>query len=102
MEFARVIPAYELRGCDKRLTVAEMLEWPVASLFGRSPADGFQPGSYRAAAAEVDSIVSPDAPIFDAEIDSAKEPLIFYLRRCTSKPPYPPDAVSAGYVIVGP
>lgn len=96
------IPAYELRGCDKRLTVAQMLEWPVASLFGRSPAGGFQPGSYRAAAAEVDSIVSPDAPLYDAGIDGAKEPLVFYLRRCTSKLPHPPDVPSDGYLIAGP
>ncbi len=96
------IPAYELRGCDKRLTVAEMLEWPITSLFGRSPADGFQPGSYRAAAAAVDKIVGPDVTLYDIGIDGAKEPLIFYLRRCTSKLPHPPDAVPDGYVIAGP
>jgi 4-amino-4-deoxy-L-arabinose transferase-like glycosyltransferase len=96
------IPAYELRGCDKRLTVAEMLEWPMASLFGRSSTGGGLPASYRVAAATVDSIVSSDAPLYDVGIEGAKEPLIFYLRRCTSKLPQPADAVSDGYVIAGP
>jgi 4-amino-4-deoxy-L-arabinose transferase-like glycosyltransferase len=95
------IPVYELRGCGKRLTVAEMLQWPVMSLFGRSPAEGFQPGSYRDAAAAVDSIVARDAPLYDAGIDEAKEPLVFYLKRCTSKLPHPPDAIADGYVIAG-
>jgi 4-amino-4-deoxy-L-arabinose transferase-like glycosyltransferase len=96
------IPAYELRGCAKRLTVAEMLAWPVTSLFGRSPAEEFQPGSYRDAATQIDSLVGPDAPLYDVGIDGAKEPLIFYLRRCTSKLPHPLDAVTNGYVIEGP
>ncbi len=96
------IPAYELRGCGQMLTVAEMLEWPVASLLGRLPAEGFQPGSYRDAAAEVDSIVRADTPLYDVGIDGAKEPLVFYLRRCTSKLPHPLDAALEGYVIAGP
>jgi len=96
------IPAYEVRGCGRRFTVGEMLEWSLTSLFGRSLAEGFQPGSYRAAAAQVDGIVGPDAPLYDVGIDGAKEPLIFYLRRCTSKLPHPLGAVSNGYVIVGP
>jgi 4-amino-4-deoxy-L-arabinose transferase-like glycosyltransferase len=94
------IPAYELRGCGKRLTVAEMLEWPVTSR--SSTAEDFQPGSYRDAAGAVDSVVSSDAPLYDVGIDGAKEPLIFYLRRCTSKLPQPPGAVSDGYVLAGP
>jgi hypothetical protein len=45
------VPPYELRGCGKYLSIVEMLKWPIDNLTRRSYADGFQPNSFRQAAA---------------------------------------------------
>ena len=54
------IPAYELRGCGKTLSLAAMLKWPVESLAGHSTAEINQSISYRLAATEVNRLVGQD------------------------------------------
>lgn len=92
------IPAYELRGCGKALSIAETLRWPVESLSGRS-SYSYQSKSFREAAARVNRIVKPSEPLQVYRIDDAIEPLVFYLNRCVSQWPGPIDATPPGYLL---
>ena len=96
------LPAYELHGCGKSLSIVEMLKWPVESLAGRPSAEVNQSNSFRQAATEVDGVVSRDEPLFTVGIDGAEEPLDFYLRRCAPPLQRSLDTVPAGYLIAGP
>jgi hypothetical protein len=78
------VPPYELRGCGKYLSIVEMLKWPIDNLTRRSYADGFQPNSFRQAAALVDGHVGSNEPLYVLEIEDAIEPLVFYLGRCVA------------------
>lgn len=95
------IPAYELRGCGKSFSVAEIVKRSIECLPGRSCRDSYQTDSFRQAAAAVDKVVGRDQPLFVFGIDGAIEPLIFYLRRCAPLLSGTLDTARAGYVISG-
>ena len=93
------LPPYEMSGCGKLLSVVEMLKWPFESLTGRPYAKGFQPKSFREAAAQVDKIVARDQPLYVFNIEDAIEPLVFYLGRCVAPLPVPLSAAATGNVL---
>jgi 4-amino-4-deoxy-L-arabinose transferase-like glycosyltransferase len=76
------IPAYELHACGAPFTIASLLRWPSRGFAGESSDDSAQVKSYRDAAAEIDRLIKPEAPLYSYGFQNALEPLVFYLGRC--------------------
>ncbi|GEM_PF-420434 len=93
------IPAYELHKCGAPLNLSAIVrEMGIGSRSGSS--SGLtQTESYRQPARRINSLTSSEGPLYVIGIESALEPLVFYLNRCVI-PLRSLDGAPPGYIIM--